>query len=271
MPALLDLARSVEKIVPLRLVALAGSMLMRLRGDKRRFQVDRDGHWVNQQPDAGFVSPDLHTAHKQQIVETVSSYWFHDYSPQAGDVVVDVGAGIGEDAVVLSDLVGPTGAVHAIEAHPDVYQCLVSTASRSRLGNVECHHLAITEQDGDVTISNDTHHLANSIIGTSDGIKVPALSLDHFFEREKLNRIDLLKMNIEGAERGAMIGLEKHADRVRNVAISCHDFIADGGGGDQFRTKDHVRQRLLDLGFVITERRDATTAWEADVLFGRRI
>ncbi len=243
---------------------------MALKGDQRRFGVDRAGNWINRQPEGTFVGTDLHTAHFGQVRAAVESYWFHDYTPGENDVVIDVGAGIGEDAVVLSRMVGPGGLVHAIEAHPGTYACLESTVKQSKLRNVETHLLAIAKTDGTVTISDDAHHLANSIVGSGDGIAVAAQSLDHFIELHRIEKVDLLKMNIEGAERGAMLGLDREASKVRNLAISCHDFITAQGGGQHYQTKAAVRQRLIELGFTVTERTDASTPWEADVLMGRR-
>ena len=269
MPTAYNLALSVQKIVPRSWIAFAGNRLMAAKGDARRFGVDAAGNWVNIQPEGSFVGPDLHTARFDQIETLVGNYWFHEYRPQAGDVVIDVGAGIGEDAVVLSHLVGPEGRVHAIEAHPGTFGCLRSTVERSNLANVETHALAITRDKGTVMISSDAHHLSNSIVAHGAGVAVDAMNLDEFIERSGHDRIDLLKMNIEGAERGAMMGLQKQAGRVRHLAISCHDFVAEAGGGDQFRTKDAVRARLGELGFDVTERDDAATPWEADVLFAK--
>jgi FkbM family methyltransferase len=243
---------------------------MAVKGDPRRFAVDGSGNWINIQPEGSFVGPDLHTAYFSQVQSAVAGYWFHEYTPAKSDIVIDVGAGIGEDAVILSHLVGVEGRVHAIEAHPATFACLESTVKRSKLANVETHQLAITERDGTVSISDDAHHLANSIIGRGNGLEVRAQSLDHFIDATGHATIDLLKMNIEGAERGAMLGLDRQASKVRHMAISCHDFIADQGGGEQFRTKDAVRERLLHLNYYVTERSQASTPWEADVLFATR-
>ncbi len=51
-------------------------------------------------------------------------------------------------------------------------------------------------------------------------------------------------MNIEGAERGAMLGLGAHAGTVRNLLILRHD--------------------------VLAERTDARSLWKADRLFAER-
>lgn len=270
LPTAYSTAAFLQKIIPRSWLAIAANGLMVMRGDARRFAVDESGNWINTQFEGTFVSPDVHTGHFRQIEATVGGYWFHEYTPMAGDIVIDVGAGIGEDAVVLSRLVGPEGRIHAIEAHPGTFACLASTVERSGLTNVDTYQLAIAEQDGTVSISDDSNHLANSIVGGGNGVAVEAQSLDHFIERSAHPVIDLLKMNIEGAERGAMLGLNRQAGKVRRLAISCHDFVADLGFGDQFRTRDAVRKRLLELGFTVTERSDAKTPWEADVLFASR-
>jgi FkbM family methyltransferase len=269
-PTAFSTALFLEKFVPRSLLATAASKMMAVKGDSRRFAVDDRGNWINSQPEGSFVGPDLHTAHYAQVKATIAHYWFEEYTPVEGDVVIDVGAGIGEDAVILSHLVGNGGRVHAIEAHPGTYACLEATLRLSSLDNVDPHMLAITETNGSVTISDSANHLANSIMSEGNGLKVEAQSLDEFIRQSGHKTIDFLKMNIEGAERGAMLGLDREAANVRHVAISCHDFIADLGGGDQFRTKKDVRQRLVQLGYVVTQRNDAKTPWEADVLFGRR-
>lgn len=270
MPSTYSIALAAQRLVPRRWLAFAANRVMALKGDVRRFAVDSSGHWINRQPEGSFVGPDLHTAHVAQVRAAVENYWFHEYRPGENDVVIDVGAGIGEDAVILSRMVGPKGLIHAIEAHPGTCACLEATVAQSGLDNVKTHLLAITEQDGTVSISDDAHHLANSIVGSGGGIEVKAQSLDHFIERHGIGTVDLLKMNIEGAERGAMLGLERQAPMVRHLAISCHDFIAEQGGGEQFRTKDAVRKRMTELGYAVTERCDAKTPWEADVLFAKR-
>lgn len=268
MPTAYSAALALQKLVHRPWLAFAANGFMALKGDRRRFAVDRSGNWVNAQPEATIVGPDLHTAYFEQVRAAIASYWFHEYTPRDGDVVIDVGAGIGEDAVVLSHLVGTKGSVHAIEAHPATYDCLRSTVERSKLTNVDIYQIAITQENGTVSISDDTHHLSNSIMGKSGGLAVEAQSLDHFIDHSGHSTIDLLKMNIEGAERGAMLGLEKQARNVRHLAISCHDFVAEAGGGEQFRTKEAVRRRLVELGYVVSERSDAANPWEADVLFG---
>ena len=51
-------------------------------------------------------------------IADATDYWLQHYGPQEGDVIVDVGAGRGEDTTAFSRAVGKTGRVIAIEADP---------------------------------------------------------------------------------------------------------------------------------------------------------
>lgn len=243
---------------------------MRLRGDARRFGVDGAGHWLNIQPEATFVSPDIYTPYYAQVEAAVMDYWCAYDRPKAGDTIVDVGAGIGEDAVVFSRLVGPSGRVIAIEAHPGTFACLQGTIARSGLANVVAVQCAIADREGMLTMSDDSAHLANSMLKSGSGVDVPAKTLDALLAELGIETVDLLKMNIEGAERPAMAGMTASAPRIRNAAISCHDFVADAGGGDEFQTREFVRPALEAMGFTVRQRGEAAHPWLRDTLYGTR-
>jgi len=243
---------------------------MRLRGDARRFGVDGAGRWVNIQPEATFVSPDVYTPYYAQVEASVMDYWCAFDRPGPGDTIIDVGAGIGEDAVVFSKLVGPSGRVIAIEAHPGTFACLQGTIERSGLANVVAVQCAIADREGVLTMSDDDAHLANSVLKAGGGVDVPARTLDALLAELGIGEVGLLKMNIEGAERPAMAGMRGSAPRIRTVAISCHDFVADAGGGADFRTRDVVRPALEAMGYKVRQRAEAAHPWLRDTLYGTR-
>ena len=80
-------------------------------------------------------------------------------------------------------------------------------------------------------------------------MRVPQLSWSDFIARHGIDRIDLLKMNVEGAEADLLdhIGL----DCVRRVIVNVHDFRADRGEDQAFRTRGRVEKRLRDSGFTL--------------------
>lgn len=274
MSAILKVAETVDRLGFRSLIARAATLAY----PGQRFETDDEGRWVNRQAAATFVSPILHTAKHSDIERAVLDNWTWDYVPKLGDTVIDVGAGIGEEAVIFSRLVGPVGRVIAIEAHPETFRCLEATIGRSELPNVTAINCAVADRDGELSISaGPSHlgpsHLMNTVLNGEgdDGTRVPARSLDSLAHELRLDRVDLLKMNIEGAERMAVEGFDRLASRVRHAAISCHDFVATHfGGAPHYLTKDQVRAALEARGFTVRSRPDAAESWVRDYLYASR-
>ena len=252
------------------MIAPAASVAYRLRTfGKLRFRVDAAGRWINEQPDVTIVSPTIHTTSFRAFEQWVLDNWCFGYMPQRGDTVIDVGAGVGEEAIVFSKLVGSAGRVVSIEAHPRTFSCLSETVARSKLTNVVPVWAAITDDDAEAQIADSQDHLTNSIITGPRTLAVPAKSLDSLCDDLGIGSVALLKMNIEGAERLAVRGMDRLAERLKHVVISCHDFISDRDGNDEFRTFEDVRAKLESLGFEIRTRSNDERSWVRYYAYGR--
>jgi FkbM family methyltransferase len=114
----------------------------------------------------------------------------------------------------------------AIEAHPLMFRCLQEVCRLNGLSNVTALHAAVAATDHEVLISDSSNYQANTTL-TERGVPVPGRVLDSIGASLGIERIDLLKMNIEGAERAALEGMVRTIEMTRNVAIGCHDVLAD--------------------------------------------
>lgn len=193
-----------------------------------------------------------------RALENPRDFWFHAFRPGPGDVVLDVGAGVGIDSMVFSDAVGPGGRVYAIEAHPGTYRHLLKTIQFNGLSNVTPVHGAIMHEACTIWMEDRADSEANAVSMDRGPSHLPesiqAVSLDKFCDLHGVNRIDFVKMNIEGAERYAIQGMTEVLERARAVAIACHDFLP--GRGDEFRTKGLVADFLAQNGFRVLTRDD---------------
>lgn len=213
-----------------------------------------EGEWVQRFPSFTLVGPRLTLWTPKQVERLTSDLFMHKYLPREGDTIVDVGAGTGWETLFFSRSVGTSGRVISIEAHPRVFRCLSRMRAENRLENVTLLQTAVADREGEVQLADSPEHEANSIMGTVSGIRVPCATLDYVFRSLELSRVDFLKMNIEGAERLALSGMGEAARKTKNVCIACHDFLADGGGPSELRTKADVIAFLKQNGFVVSLR-----------------
>jgi len=228
-----------------------------------------DGMWIRRVGPDFFPDPGMFASGEpkwqrwaeqaQKHLRDAQDYWFHVYKPRLGDVIVDIGAGRGEDVFAFSRAVGAAGKVFAIEPHPISFQALRKLCELNHLTNVTALNYACVDSPAHLQIETLPVWESNYVRSgeptaasqTVEGVTFDQLSVEH-----GIGRIDFLKMNIEGAERMALPGCREALKRARNVCIAAHDFRANRGEGEQFRTLEFVRGFLQDAGFKITTRDD---------------
>jgi FkbM family methyltransferase len=188
-------------------------------------------------------------------------------------VIVDVGAGRGEDTLTFSRAVGRTGRVIAVEAHPLTFAILKNLCVLNGLTNVTAVQLALMDKPGSVQIvDSESSWMENTIEygNGSRGQEVRAATLDDVCVKEGLKDIAFLKMNIEGAERFALLGMESVLPHIRQICVACHDFRSDLGHGEHFRTRGFVENFLIKHGFTLASRQDDPRDYVRYHVFGLR-
>lgn len=136
---------------------------------------------------------------------------------QPGMVVFDVGANLGFYTLLLADRVGPQGRVHAFE--PDPLSCdLLRRRANIRVNiraNIEIAQTAVGDREGTITLytnrSNRADNRVHPSLGaeTAEAMDVPLTTLDAYCAARGIERIDAVKMDIQGAEVSALVGFRK--------------------------------------------------------------
>jgi FkbM family methyltransferase len=172
-----------------------------------------------------------------RLQNTLMAIVCRKYLPKRGDIVIDLGAGVGTETVVFQELVGEEGRVYAIEPHPRTAASLNLLCGLNGFHNVLVSQLAIGKYDGSIMMENRDNHAQNTIKENDlKGPRVRIMTFDHFIEQKKISRIDFLKINIEGAETDLIEGMANSIGIVKNLAVSCHDFL-DPLPNDRIRKK----------------------------------
>jgi len=128
------------------------------------------------------------------------------------DVVFDVGANIGWYTVNMASAV-PHGTCHAFEPMPPTMERLRANCELNGIGaNVRFNQVALGYEQGEVTLhsfdSLGHGHNSLSTRGRTDFTSwaVPMTTLDCYITESGIDRVDLVKMDVEGAEMGVMQG-----------------------------------------------------------------
>lgn len=174
------------------------SVLLKRSGLSTLFTIKKEGYKLRFYPSAlsGALWVDLHSRHADEK-------FLRDYL-RPGDVVVDVGANVGSLTLEASVIVGDSGKVFAIEAHPKTFEYLWGNIELNQVKNVCACNVALGDAEGAVLFSDTALDDQNSVITDGDGVKVPMYQLDRLPIDGR--RIDLLKVDVEGYEKFVLQG-----------------------------------------------------------------
>jgi FkbM family methyltransferase len=124
-----------------------------------------------------------------------------------GDTFFDIGANIGLFSLHLSNVVGNNGKIFAFEPTPETFRRLNENIEINGFKNILTENIGLSDQNGkmDFNISNSGFDAWNSFaklddIGKADTIQVSVYTLDDYIDNNNINKIDLIKLDVEGWE-----------------------------------------------------------------------
>ncbi|MCB0168768.1 MAG: FkbM family methyltransferase [Anaerolineae bacterium] len=145
-----------------------------------------------------------------------------------GMTFVDVGANMGLYTLFAAQKVGQSGSVLAIEPSQREFERLTQNVAINRLNNVRLRQLAVSncQAEAELLIAREDHPGHNTLgafgydsVKLQRKEKVAVERLDDLVEQESLYRVDVIKMDIEGAEFLALQGAENTIARFRPVLL----------------------------------------------------
>ncbi|HYF10458.1 MAG TPA: FkbM family methyltransferase [Candidatus Paceibacterota bacterium] len=164
---------------------------------------------------------------KKLITRENYKYEFSQYDKYAKGVVVDVGANIGIHAVYLSRLATK---VHAFEPVGSTFSYLLETvALNGAQEKIETHRLGLGESAGELEMQifslehsswNSAYVPKNQQISPVGVERVPVTTLDDFAEDKQLQKIDFVKIDVEGHELQVLRGAKKLLGEKRISTLS---------------------------------------------------
>jgi FkbM family methyltransferase len=140
-----------------------------------------------------------------------------------GDTFVDVGANTGWFTLLAADAVGPSGRVVSIEASPTTFLELKKNVATNRLTNVRLVNEAVWSSASFLSFFQGppSHSGVSTVVPTfaksrhcTLATQVPARPLPDLLTADEIASMRIIKIDVEGAERDVLLGLEAMLDTV---------------------------------------------------------
>lgn len=125
-----------------------------------------------------------------------------------GDIVLDVGAHIGEYTLIAARLVGTQGLVYAIEPQSRAAEVITLNAHLNALENISIRELALADATGTMPFYWDARSWGGflALNGNKTSLQVRCTTLDRFVEEEGIARVDFIKLDAAGNEKAVLLG-----------------------------------------------------------------
>lgn len=149
-------------------------------------------------------------------------------APQSVETIIDCGANVGLTSLYFASTY-PAARIYSVEADPENFALLrANTASEPRI--VPVHACVVSTPQSAVSFDTFGPAWGRRNLATGKGTAVPAMTLDELLTKFSIASVDLLKMDIEGAER-EVLSVGSYLDAVQHMAIELHgDYtLADFG------------------------------------------
>lgn len=179
---------------------------------------------------------------------------------QPGMTFIDVGANIGEISMVAAKRVGCTGHVIAFEPIDAIADELQANAKRNELKQISVTRAGLSDVAGDrvpIYVScgqgspGDEHNGLGSLYGATTGAAplqyIETTTLDTWLDGHPVDRVDLIKIDIEGAELPCLKGAQRTLRRFEPaIIVEVQDATATTAG---YRATD-ILEYLSGLGYT---------------------
>jgi FkbM family methyltransferase len=139
-------------------------------------------------------------------------------SLRPGMVVIDGGASIGIYTAVAGKVVGPTGRVLSFEPGAESFAALEENIRLNELSNTVAFHAALSDRTGTAVLYDtgggpNSYSLGGGDVSATEVGSVETKAIDDVLMLENLEHLDLIKLDIQGAEELALRGAQNAISR----------------------------------------------------------
>lgn len=149
-----------------------------------------------------------------------NQYQTENFQVKSGDIIIDAGAFVGDTALLYAINTEKNCEIHSFELIEESNILMKENLELNNISHlVKINQLALSDKSNEtVRINKVAHRAGSNIFGSADGESIQTISIDDYTIKNNIERIDLIKMDIEGAEKQALIGstrvIQKHKPKL---------------------------------------------------------
>lgn len=192
-------------------------------------------------------------------------------------VILDIGANIGYYTIQFGRILGKQGVVHSFEPCSYQFDTLERNIKLNDLANVIKNKLIVSDQHDvrkKIFFSGMTNTGSSSLeIETKNFEEVECTTLDRYCEQKNIEKIDVVKIDVEGHEMGVLKGMERllRDGKVINLFLEINTHTLSSAGTSAFEIISYL-QRFLYKPYSIASGQTAEYSMGEDesLVFFRR-
>lgn len=171
-----------------------------------------------------------------------------------GGIFIDIGANVGFYSLFAAKKVGKSGKVLSFEPFPLNVQRLKRNITLNNFSQIKVVPMAIGNNSGKLDLYYSEHDQNLGTVSgfgntTSHSVTVDLIRLDDYIEKHTPERIDVIKIDIEGAEYDALLGMKQTLAKFKPAILIeiSPDILAKTN-----KTADDIKDILFQLNYKIT-------------------
>jgi FkbM family methyltransferase len=188
-----------------------------------------------------------------------------------GMVAFDIGANVGPISFALAEKVGASGKVYPFEPGPVIYERLMRNIelNPSVRSVISPQNLGCAEKSGRMVYHELAHLRGNGALWEPDGTWVPFEShdvkittIDEFIAGNGINRVDFIKIDVEGMEYEVLLGARETLNKFRPTL--CYETLRGLSHIDSAENFRRIESILTGLGYELYQVEGNRTNKKAD-------
>jgi len=166
-----------------------------------------------------------------------------EFNFSSNPIIIDVGAHIGLFSILIDSKV-KNSQIHAIEPNSENFNILKEQIILNSMKNISAYRVALSDKKGKMKLYSGEHSARGSLLREEgQGFEeVDTITMEDFFNINKIEKCDLLKMDIEGGEYLVLYSTPKKIfDKISKIFLELHSIEGE--------SKEKMMNFLKQMGF----------------------